>query len=135
MNASPGRRELAMRSFSLGHSGIGYRRSHDAVAAALILSNPHASWGQQPNPTPCLEYSDRFATYNPERWQEVLLYSKARGRVSAEDGWLNIRTPKDEPCEIQVYSLFCFDGDFDLQADYDLSSSESLPLCRFNTGW
>jgi|GEM_PF-2330663 len=134
MNASPGRRVIPVRSSSLGHSRNGCRWSLVAVAAVLVLSYPHTSWGQQPNPNPCLEYSDRFATYNPERWQEVLLYSKARGRVSAEDGWLNIRTPKDEPCEIQVYSLFCFDGDFDLQADYDLSSSEGLPLCRFNTG-
>lgn len=82
----------------------------------------------------CGEYSDPFDTYNPERWQEVLLYSKAPGKVSAENGWLSISTAGDEPCEIQVYSLFSFDGDFDIQADYELPESKDLPQCRFNAG-
>lgn len=82
----------------------------------------------------CAEYSDRFETYNPERWQEVLLYSKAHGKVSVENGWLSIRSAEDEPCEIQVYSLFAFDGDFDIQADYELPGSKDLPQCRFNAG-
>jgi hypothetical protein len=107
-----------------------------AGAVALALSPTFAFSGQQSDQKPCSEYADRFDTFNPERWQEVLLYSKARGTVSADNGWLSIGTPEDEPCEIQVYSLFCFDGDFDIQADYDLSDSKGLglPLCRFNTG-
>jgi hypothetical protein len=105
-----------------------------AGAVALVLSPTLVSLGQQPDQKPCSEYSDRFDTFNLERWQEVLLYSKARGTLSVDNGWLSIGTPEDEPCEIQVYSLFCFDGDFDIQADYDLSGSKGLPVCRFNTG-
>jgi hypothetical protein len=82
----------------------------------------------------CSEYSDRFDTYNPERWQEVLFFSKARGTVTVEKGGLTLRTPKDEACEIQVYSLFAIEGDFDIQADYDFSEPQGLPQCRFNTG-
>ena len=89
---------------------------------------------QGPGQKGCSEYSDPFAAFNLDRWQEVLLYSKAQGTVSAANGWLSISTPEDEPCEIQVYSLFCFDGDFDIQADYDLAGSKELPLCRFNAG-
>jgi hypothetical protein len=54
--------------------------------------------------------------------------------VSVENGRLTLKAPKDEPCEIQVYSLFCFEGDFDLQAEYDFSDPTGLPLCRFNVG-
>ncbi len=89
---------------------------------------------QMSSQKPCSAYSDPFDTYHTERWHEVLLYSKAWGAVTVEDGGLILKTPKHEPCEIQVYSLFSFAGDFDLQAGYDLSNPEGLPLCRFNIG-
>jgi hypothetical protein len=83
----------------------------------------------------CAKYSDHFDTYNPERWQEVLLYSRARGVVAVKKGRLLLKAPqKDEPSEIQVYSLFTFDGDFDIQADYDVSERVEAELCRFNAG-
>ena len=89
---------------------------------------------QMSSQKPCSAYSDPFDTYNTERWHEVLLYSKAWGAVTVENGSLILKTPKHEPCEIQVYSLFSFAGDFDLQAGYDFSNLEGLPLCRFNIG-
>ena len=106
------------------------------VAAALgagSFASP-ASAQQEQSLKPCAEYSDRFDTYNTERWQDVLLYSKARGSVRVENGRLTLKTPKDEPCEVQVYSLFSFEGDFDIQANYDFSDPRELPLCRFNIG-
>jgi hypothetical protein len=105
-----------------------------AIGWGVAFSSSFAAAEQQTSQNPCSAYSDHFDIYNPERWQEVLLYSKARGAVAVEKGWLTLSTPKDEPCEIQVYSLFCFEGDFDIQADYDFSTSTGLPSCRFNTG-
>jgi hypothetical protein len=105
-----------------------------AGAMAFALTFAGAVLAQQPPERACMEYSDPFEAFNPERWQEVLLYSKARGKISVDNGWLSISTPVDEPCEIQVYSLFSLDGDFDIQADYDLAGSKELPLCRFNAG-
>lgn len=106
------------------------------LAASLsIVFFPSYTPAQQPShQKPCSEYSDPFDTYNPERWSEVLLLSRARGGISVENGWLALTTPKDQPCEIQLYSLFCFVGDFDIQAQYDFSSPPKLPLCRFNAG-
>jgi hypothetical protein len=106
------------------------------VAGVIVLACSPAvtASGQQSDRKPCSEYSDPFDTYNPERWQEVLLYSKAQGAVAVENGGLTLTTPKDEACEIQVYSLFTFEGDFDIQADYDFSDPKGLPQCRFNTG-
>jgi hypothetical protein len=105
-----------------------------ALALGGMLIAPLA-FAQQFSPQQsCGRYSDSFDTYNPERWQEVLFYSKARGEVAVEDGRLTLTTPKDEPCEIQVYSLFCMVGDFDIQAEYDFSSPPQLPSCRFNAG-
>ena len=105
-----------------------------AIGWGVGFSSSFASSEQQSSQKPCSAYSDHFDVYNPERWQEVLLYSKTRGAVAVENGWLMLSTPKDEPCEIQVYSLFCFEGDFDIQTDYDFSTSTGLPSCRFNTG-
>lgn len=82
----------------------------------------------------CLEYSDAFDTFNPERWQEVLLYSKAEATVRVADGSLRLETPPDTPCEAQVYSLFTFQGDFDIQADYEVVGGDELKACRFNAG-
>ena len=100
------------------------------LASSPSVASPKPELHQKP----CSEYSDHFDTLNPERWQEVLLYSKARGTVAVQDRWLHLKTPVDEPCEIQVYSLFAFEGDFDIQADYDFSNPKGLPQCRFNTG-
>jgi hypothetical protein len=105
-----------------------------AVVWGLVFLPSVAFPKQELHQKPCSDYSDHFDTLNPERWQEVLLYSKARGTVAVQDRWLHLKTPADEPCEIQVYSLFCFDGDFDIQADYDFANPGGLPLCRFNTG-
>ncbi len=105
-----------------------------AGAMTLALSFPLSASAQQLQERACSEYSDPFDAFNPERWQEVLLYSKARGSVAVEAGGLSLKTPKDEPCEIQVYSLFCLEGDFDIQAEYDFSGLGGLPLCRFNAG-
>jgi hypothetical protein len=105
-----------------------------AVALNFILV-PSLAPAQQPSPPkPCADYSDPFDTLNPERWQEVLFYSKARGGVAVEDGRLTLTTPKDELCEIQVYSLFCLVGDFDIQTEYDFTFPPQSPLCRFNAG-
>lgn len=89
---------------------------------------------EQTTPESCAKYSDNFDSYNLDRWQDVLLYSKARGNVSATDGRLKLITPRDEPCEIQVYSLFSLEGDFDIQVAYDFTGPEDLPFCRFNAG-
>lgn len=89
----------------------------------------------QPLSKPCSGYSDSFDSYHPDRWQEVLLYSKAQGTVGVQRGKLVLETPKDEPCEIQVYSLFSLDGDFDVQASYAFAESVDLPACRFNAGF
>ena len=82
----------------------------------------------------CSEYSDPFDTFNPERWQEVLLFSKGRPTVRVADGSLRLETVPDDPCEAQVYSLFTFQGDFDIQVDYELVGGEDLKACRFNAG-
>jgi len=107
---------------------------HLTAALVMVLFPLPVGAQQAPSPKPCSAYSDSFDTYQPNLWQEVLLYSKAQGTVSVENGWLSLKTPKDEACEIQVYSLFCFDGDFDIQADYDFSDPPGLPSCRFNVG-
>jgi hypothetical protein len=124
----------AMRVFSRGCFNKSAHWWMAAGAMAVAMTSTLVASGQQSPPKSCSEYSDTFEAFNPERWQEVLLYSKARGKVSVDQGWLSISTAEDEPCEIQVYSLFSFDGDFDIQAEYDLAGSKGLPLCRFNTG-
>jgi hypothetical protein len=105
-----------------------------ALALSIILWPSMAPSQQVSPPKPCAEYSDPFDTLNPERWQEVLFYSKARGGVAVENGQLTLTTPKDELCEIQVYSLFCLAGDFDVQTEYDFSFPPQSPRCRFNAG-
>jgi hypothetical protein len=101
----------------------------------LLASAPPAPAGTQtPDLSPCKAYSDAFDFYNPQRWHEVLLYSKVKGRVSVEDGWMVLKAPGEKPVEVEVYSLFTFEGDFDLQLDYDLSDPTRLETCRFNAG-
>jgi hypothetical protein len=102
------------------------------VGGAMCLGPTFAA--QTSQATGCEKYSDAFDTYNIERWQEVLLYSRAQGTVTVENGQLILNTPKNEPIEIQVYSLFTFSGDFDIQTDFDLSSIEPVKHCRFNGG-
>jgi hypothetical protein len=82
----------------------------------------------------CSEYSDAFDTFNPERWQEVLLLSKARATVRVAEGSLRLETGPDGPSEAQVYSLFTFKGDFDIQADYEVVGGDDMKTCRFNAG-
>ncbi len=85
-------------------------------------------------PVPCDAYSDNFDIYNLERWSDVLLYSKSQGIVTVEDGQLVLGAPGPDTNEIQVYSLFTFKGDFDIQIDYEVLKPEKIKLCRFNTG-
>ena len=85
-------------------------------------------------PEECAKYSDHFDAYRADRWQEVLLYSEAQADFAIENGHLMLKSPKGEPCEVQVYSLFTFDGDFDIQADYDVTKEEKQQMCRFNAG-
>lgn len=82
----------------------------------------------------CAQYSDHFDTYNPERWHDVMLYSEGQADFAVKDGRLTIKSSQDTPCEVQVYSLFIFDGDFDIQVDYDLTAGDKLQSCRFNAG-
>jgi hypothetical protein len=111
-----------------------FKRILFAAMLSILFFPSVAATQQPPLQKVCAEYSDPFDTYKAERWQEVLLYSKALGAVAVENGKLTLTTPKDEPCEIQVYSLFCLVGDFDIQADYDFSEPPQLPRCRFNAG-
>ncbi len=85
-------------------------------------------------PLPCNAYSDNFDIYNLERWSDILLYSRNRGMVTVEDGQLVLGAPGPDANEIQVYSLFTFKGDFDIQIDYEVLNPEKVKLCRFNTG-
>lgn len=105
-----------------------------AASLSIVLFPAFASTQLPSQQKPCSEYSDPFDTYNPERWSEVLFLSMARGAISVDNGWLTLTTPKDQPCEIQLYSLFSLSGDFDIQTQYDFSSPPQLPLCRFNAG-
>lgn len=89
---------------------------------------------QKPEQDACRKYSDAFDSFNPERWQEVLLYSRAKGVVTVKKGQMILKATTNEPTEIQVYSLFTFDGDFDIQADYDVSGHGGLKTCFFNMG-
>ena len=83
---------------------------------------------------PCNKYSDSFDFYDVDRWHEVLLYSKEHGRVTVENGQLVLKAPGRKPIEVQLYSLFMFEGDFDIKVDYDLSKQIKIRGCRFNTG-
>ena len=91
------------------------------LIAVFLFSGLHPSKAfamPEAGESTCSEYSDSFESYNLERWQDVLLYSRQSGTVGVKDGLLNLRCPKDDPCEIQIYSLFTFEGDYDVQADY-----------------
>ena len=103
------------------------------VTIVALYSNP--VFGQQETKKgECGEYSDTFDIFNVDRWQDVLIYSRAQGIVTVDEGQLVLRAPENEPTEIEVYSLFTFDGDFDIQADYDISNQDGSNLCRLNSG-
>lgn len=106
------------------------------LCVALVLALFGALPAFAANHEDCTKYSDSFDTYHPDRWQEVLLYSEARADFVIQDGRLMLRSPRSEPCEVQVYSLFTFVGDLDLQVDYDVVNAAELQSndCRFNTG-
>ena len=82
----------------------------------------------------CDNYSDRFDLLDIRRWQEVLLYSDVQGEVAVEDGRLVLRAHPEAPSEIQVYSLFTLQGDFDIQIDYKVLHKGRKDRCRFNAG-
>jgi hypothetical protein len=105
------------------------------ICIGLLLSTSILGICQQKeNPSNCEAFSDPFDNFNVEKWQDVLLYSKTQGIVTVEDGRLVLKAPLDKPCEIQVYSLFTFSGDFDIQADYEVVDLLKREKCRFNTG-
>jgi len=103
-----------------------------ALAVLIIACSPAPSFAASSGE--CAKYSDSFDTYHPEKWQEVLLYSLAKADFAIEDGHLMLKSPKNEPCEVQVYSLFTFAGDLDVQADYNVANEAELGACRFNAG-
>ncbi|NOX34536.1 MAG: hypothetical protein GXP56_12525 [Deltaproteobacteria bacterium] len=82
----------------------------------------------------CQKFSDTFESYDINKWADVTLLSKSQGIVYVKNGKLVLKAPEQEPCEIQVYSLFTFEGDFDVQSDYDISYSREKESCRFNAG-
>lgn len=106
------------------------------VSLALIVClHPSSTFAQQRElQEKCAKYSDTFDTYDIERWQEVLLYSRAQGIVTVDNGQLVLEAPEEKPTEIEVYALFTFLGDFDIQADYDISNQSQSKNCRFNAG-
>jgi len=106
------------------------------VSLALIVClHPSSTFAQQRElQEKCAKYSDTFDTYDIERWQEVLLYSRGQGTVTVDNGQLVLKASEEEPTEIEVYALFTFLGDFDIQADYDISNQSESKNCRFNVG-
>ena len=94
----------------------------------------HSSASAAPGDSSCRQYSDSFETFDFERWQEVLIYSKVQGTVTVDNEKLILKAPSNAACEIQVYSLFALDGDFDIQTDYDVSSFDNTAGCIFNAG-
>jgi len=83
---------------------------------------------------PCDKYSDTFETFNLDHWKDILLLSRSKGIVKVENGYLMLQASEKGPCEIQVYSLFTFENNFDIQVDYDISNLNKHKECRFNTG-
>ncbi len=82
----------------------------------------------------CGAYSDRFDYLDISRWQEVLLYSDVQGEVGVEDGQVVLRAHPEAPSEIQIYSLFTLEGDFDIQIDLKIIHKGRNDRCRFNAG-
>jgi hypothetical protein len=101
----------------------------------LLLSTVASSGAEEvQTDSLCKSYSDEFETFRIDRWKDVLLYSKSQANVYVREGDLVLESPRPAPCEIQIYSLFTFYGDFDVQADYTLDHADTLSGCRFNSG-
>ena len=100
------------------------------ISALFLIGNVRATSQQ----IPCNSYSDNFDSFNPDRWQEVLLYSVTQGAVSVDKGQMVLNAAEDQPTEIQIYALFTFEGDFDIQADYDIEYPADMASCRLNAG-
>ena len=105
-----------------------------SLALIVCLHSSLAFAQQRELQEKCGKYSDAFDTYDIERWQEVLLYSRAQGTVTVDNGQLVLKASEEKPTEIEVYALFTFLGDFDIQADYDISNQSESKNCRFNAG-
>ncbi len=82
----------------------------------------------------CLPFSDSFDSFDLNKWADVLLLSESQGNVFSKNGRLVLEAPGFRPCEILVYSLFTFGGDFDIQVDYDLTGNPVENFYKFNTG-
>jgi hypothetical protein len=82
----------------------------------------------------CAAYSDTFEFMDPDKWADILLLSESPGIVSIKDGRLVLEAPDPVPCETQVYALFTFENDFDLQADYEFFITSPGDNCSLNAG-
>ncbi|MEW5734131.1 MAG: hypothetical protein AB1921_04705 [Thermodesulfobacteriota bacterium] len=105
------------------------------LAALCIFAAPywlHADQDMQK--TDCAKYSDDFDKLDRDRWYPALGYSEHHGKAFCDKGGLILQTPSDEPCEIQVYSLFTLEGDFDISVGYEILAGTEGPSCRMNTG-
>ena len=100
------------------------------ISALFLAGNVQAASKQ----ISCSSYSDNFDSFNPERWQEVLLYSATQGSVEVDNGQLVLSAADNQPTEIQLYSLFTFEDDFDIQADYKVVYPADMASCRLNAG-
>jgi hypothetical protein len=101
------------------------------IIFALFLTGNVRATSQQIH---CNSYSDNFDSFNPDRWQEVLLYSVTQGTVRVDKGQLVLNAPENQPTEIQLYSLFTFEGDFDIQAEFEIEYPDDMASCRLNAG-
>jgi hypothetical protein len=114
------------------------------LLAGVSLLPGGAGEAAGPGAGDCRRYSDSFDTFNPLRWQEVMFYAAAPdrifidsqpwGTVSVEEGALQLSAAERTPVEIQVYSLFTFSGDFDIETAYRIPEGADLTGCRFNAG-
>jgi hypothetical protein len=72
-----------------------------------------------------------FYAAAPDR---IFIDSQPWGTASVADGALQLAAVEAVPVEIQVYSLFTFSGDFDIEAAYRIPDAHGLTDCRFNAG-
>ena len=84
--------------------------------------------------TGCHPFSDSFSIIDPSRWQPIFLYSKVRGQATIDKSRLALTAPANTACEIQVYSLFLLEDDFDIELDYDVTPLAENSDCIFNGG-
>lgn len=103
-------------------------------ALCLFLAPIWLHAEQETRMTDCKKYSDSFDKLNRDHWYPALSYSEPPGKAFCEKGALILQTPSDEPCEIQVYSLFTLDGDFDISTGYEILAGSEGDNCRLNAG-